>query len=298
MKNKRFQGVYAAVLTPRRADGTLDLAALRSLLRFLRARGITRYAINGATGEFCLTTPEQLRELLEAVRAESGPAAEILCGVGAAGTAGAEALVRVAEEAAVQGVLLPMPFFFSYSQDDLAAFCSTIAAGTRLPILLYNLPQFATGLDAATVCDLVRQVPNVVGVKDSSGSLAIVSALTAQEPEACRILGNDAVLAASLEGGLCDGVVSGVACVLPEMICALYAAPTTTPAFATLAAELEKFVEELNSFPTPWGLKWAAEERGVLQARFAQPVSPQRALTAQAFRSWFRGWLPSTIAVR
>ena len=296
MSDKQFRGVYAALLTPRLEDGSLDLQAFRSLLKWLGDRNMRRFAVNGATGEFCLTTPDQLQQLLAVVREVCGDSAEILCGVGAAGLAGVQALTRVAEDAGVQGLLLPMPYFFPYSQDDLTAFCIAVAAATRLPILLYNLPQFTSGLESATVCDLVRRVTNLVGVKDSSGSLEIVSALTEQVPDACRIVGNDSALAAALRGGVCDGVVSGVACALPEVISALYEAAPASPQFAEHSAMLDAFIEQLNPFPTPWGLKWAAEERGVLQARFAQPVSTEREQAAKAFRTWLRDWLPSTPA--
>ena len=58
---KLVQGVYAAAATPRHEDGTLDEAAFRGQLEFLMQRGIQGFAINGATGEFCLTTPEELQ---------------------------------------------------------------------------------------------------------------------------------------------------------------------------------------------------------------------------------------------
>ena len=276
--------------------GAPDLQALQSLLLWLQERGVHRFAVNGATGEFCLTTPDQLEGLLTTVRATCGASTEILCGVGAASLSGTRALMRVAESMGVQGLLLPMPYFFRYDQEDLAAFSTAAAAATTLPILLYNLPQFTTGLEVSTVCDLVQQVANIVGVKDSSGSLEIASALAERAPEACRIIGNDSALAAALRTGVCEGVVSGVACVLPELITALYRAAPGSQAFAAHHAVLDTFIEQLNDFPTPWGLKWAAEERGLLRARFGQPVSPARERAAQTFRTWLRQWLPNATA--
>lgn len=292
MTDKQFQGVYAAALSPRLEDGRLDLESLRALIAFLRDRGVTRYAINGATGEFCLTTPEELRQLLIAVRTVGGQNTEILCGVGAAGLAGCMALVRVAEEANVQGLLLPMPYFFPYSQGDLQVFSRTVASATRLPILLYNLPQFTSGLEPETVCSLIEEAPSIVGIKDSSGSLDIVRALTERLPSSCRIMGNDSVLTEALADSLCDGVVSGVACVLPELICAHFRSVPGTEQFKEQEAKLNQFIEQLNVFPTPWGLKWAAEARGVLQARFSLPQSDVRKEQARALQAWLQAWLP------
>jgi len=293
VNQKLTQGVYAAVLTPRLQDGANDVPALRALVRFLLAHGVSRYAINGATGEFCLTTPEQLREVLQVVREESGSSAKVLCGVGGAGLTQVVELERVAEQAKVQGLLLPMPYFFPYSQDDLLAFCRAAAGATGLPVLLYNLPQFTSGLAVETVLTLVRDVKNVTGIKDSSGSLEIVDALTMHIPEACRIIGNDSALAPALISGSCDCVVSGVACVLPRLITALFAATPGGDAFNGYSALLGEFIEQLNEFPTPWGLKWAAEAQGILQASFAQPVSAVRKERAEDFMRWCREWIPT-----
>lgn len=290
MTTKPFRGVYAAVLTPRFDDSALDVQSLHTLLHFLSARGTRRFALNGATGEYCLTTPPQLDKLLRTTRKEFGDA-EILCGIGAAGLPQTEELIRVAEAADVNGLLLPMPYFFPYSQDDLAAFSKAVAALTRLPILLYNLPQFTSGLEPALVCELVHEVDNIVGVKDSSGTLDIVTALTQHAPDACRIIGNDSVLAEARQRDVCDGVVSGVACPLPELIAALFQADPASDGFAIRRAELEAFIHQLNAFPTPWGLKWAAEVRGALKARFALPISLERARAAQDFQAWLADWL-------
>src|SRR5690348_9286026 len=146
MSSKQISGVYAAVLTPRLADNNVDVAALKKLIRFLLSKGISSFAMNGATGEFCLTDTDQLRTILTTVKEASEGKANILCGVGAAGSALAMELAAIAQAADVAGLLLPMPYFFPYQQEDLDLFCRQVAASTELPILLYNLPQFTSGL--------------------------------------------------------------------------------------------------------------------------------------------------------
>lgn len=293
---KPVGGVYAAVLTPRLADDAIDIPALRGLLTFLVERGVNGFALNGATGEFCLTTPLQLDRMLTVARDVLGPRANILCGVGAAGVHGCAELVAVALRHGVQGLLLPMPFFFPYQAEDLHAFCKVVAAATTLPVLLYNLPQFTSGLSKETVRQLIADVPNIVGIKDSSGSLDILRHLTAEGPEAVRVVGNDSALAPALREGMCDGVVSGVACVLPELILSLYGNDPSSAAFEMQALLLSEFLQQLDPLPTPWGLKWAAQARGLLTASFAQPVAPQRQQQADALMQWFAQWHPAATA--
>jgi len=297
MTAKPITGVYAALLTPRGEDQTIDLEALKNLVQFLMRHGVTSYAINGATGEFCLTTPAELQSILATVKQATNGCAEILCGVGAAGTQLAIELAAVAEAEAVKGLLLPMPYFFPYQQEDLDLFSRAVAASTSLPILLYNLPQFTSGLEKETVLKLVQDVPNILGIKDSSGSIEILSHLTRHAPDACRMVGNDSALAPALQQGVCDGVVSGVACVLPEAILALYSERRNfaSASFGNAAHRLDEFIDQLNHFPTPWGLKFIAETRGLFKPHFAQPVTAHRLEQSEALTAWFASWAPALV---
>jgi len=297
MSSKQISGVYAAVLTPRLADNNVDVAALKKLIRFLLSKGISSFAMNGATGEFCLTDPDQFRTILATVKEASGGKASILCGVGAAGSALAMELAAIAQAADVAGLLLPMPYFFPYQQEDLDLFCRQVAASTELPILLYNLPQFTSGLKKETVRALITEVPNIIGIKDSSGSLEILRDLSEHGVDACRIVGNDGVLAQALIEQTCDGVVSGVACALPELILNLYRSgeQADSDEFRNFSRLLAEFIAQLEPFPTPWGLKWIVESRGVVQATFSQPVTAHRIAQSQQMISWFKEWLPSLL---
>lgn len=293
MLNVEVSGVFAALLTPRNAEGDIDVPALGKLVRFLAASGISSFAVNGATGEFCLTSPEELHTMLSTIRAAGGGNARMLCCVGAASATQSIELARVAESEEAEALLLPMPYFFPYAQEDLDLFCRTVAGATRLPVLLYNLPQFTSGLDKETVRGLVTEVPNIVGIKDSSGSLEILRDLTRQGVRACRIVGSDAALAPALREGICDGVVSGIAGVVPEAILSLYARKDQidSAGFAEPARRIEEFVEQINPLPYPWGLKWVAEARGILQSTTSLPLTPHRLEQRRQLITWFREWI-------
>jgi 4-hydroxy-tetrahydrodipicolinate synthase len=297
LSGEKFSGVYAAVLTPRDSNERVDTAALAALIRFQLSKGISSFALNGATGEFCLTKPEELRVVLQTVREASEDKARILCGVGATSIAVVKELAVISEEAGAVGLLLPMPYFFRYQQEDLDAFCRAAAESTKLPILLYNLPQFSTGLEKETVRALIAQVPNIIGIKDSGGSLDILRDLTAHGGDACRIVGNDVALRGALREGVCDGVVSGIACVVPELIGKLYSqgGHAASPEFDESWRRLTEIARQLDAMPTPWALKWIAEARGVIHATFAQPTSVRRREQGEQLKTWFREWFSNTV---
>jgi len=291
---KPVEGLYAALLVPRDAEGRVDEESFRKTVEFLAERGLRRVVLNGATGEYCLTAPDELRRLLEISREALAGEGEFLCSIGSAGLAPSLALGRMALEAGARALLLPMPYFFPYSQDDLRCYCAAVAEALPAPILLYNLPRFTTGLEPATVERLVEDVPNIAGIKDSSGSLEILRRLTAGgAARACRIVGDDAVLAEALDEGVADGGISGVAGVLPELLRALFpGGPCQAEVRGRAAALMAELIPRLSCLPVPWGLKWMAEWRGIAPARFAQPVSAARRGQAEEFRDWFTAWWP------
>ncbi|QNI38224.1 dihydrodipicolinate synthase family protein [Edaphobacter albus] len=285
----RFNGVYAALLTPRNDDGELNLPSYRHQVEVLKEKGLSGYAINGATGEFTSNSEEELRLLLQEARSVA-PNMDILCGVGAADTRGSIRRTKVAATSGASGILLPMPYFFPYRQDDLREFIHAVASETELPILLYNLPQFTSGLDTDTVLTLLREHNNIQGIKDSSGSLEIVRAITRENIPATRLIGNDSALCDALSEGVCDGVVSGVACALPELMLSLFFSDRKEPNFGQLRGQLELFIHKIGPLPTPWGLKVASAVRGFTEESYPLPLSPQRKQEAEQLREWFTKW--------
>lgn len=282
-------GVYAAVVTPRTEAGEIDEAAFAGELEFLLGKGIQGFAINGATGEFCLTTEAEFARLMAVAAETLAGRGSFLAGIGSAGTAVSIRLGNVAAKAGAAAMLLPMPGFFPYAQADLKAFIRAVAAGVDAAVLLYNLPQFTTGLEVETSVELIGSCPGVLGIKDSSGSLATVRRLTT-EGWGVRLIGNDEVLAQALEEKVLDGVVSGVACVLPELITRLYQVGSTDAGsgeFREPAQLLAEFIEQLGVFPTPWGLKIIAEARGMMKASYPFPLSPEREQQRAAMLAWF-----------
>jgi len=286
-----IEGTYAAVITPRDTDGAIDEAALCRWLEFLIGKGIQGFAINGATGEFCIASEAEFARVIDLVTATVRRRAVVLAGVGAAGADTSIRLARHAAKSGADALLLPMPYFFPYSQGDLKAFALKVASATDVPVLLYNLPQFSTGLEPETSLDLIRDCEAIIGIKDSSGSLDTLRLLTREGVPAVRLIGNDGALRDALAERVTDGVVSGVACVLPELMRALWQnglSDAQSEETERVDAALGAFIEQLDCFPTPWGLKIAAEARGLANARFPFPLSDERVEQAQAFGQWFR----------
>jgi len=289
-----FRGVYAALLSPRASDGELDATSFRQQVIELNRLGLRGYAINGATGEFTIVSDADVDELVRVARQEA-PEGEILCGIGAGDLRLTVRRARVAQLAGAHAVLLPMPNFFPYREDDLAAYISAVASSVELPILLYNLPQFTSGIHVNTVLSLFTKHSNIVGIKDSSGSLDIVRAITAAGLTHARLIGNDSALSPALTENICDGVVSGVACTLPELMSSLFATGGQGNAFEIKSRLLNEFIDHLGPLPTPWGLKVTSAVRHFTRESYPFPLSTAREVEVTELREWFIGWYKQTL---
>ncbi len=285
-------GVYAALLTPRCTDGSLNYELLRAEAEFLMAAGIDGLVMNGATAEYPLARESEFEKVLEVVSKVAGKQ-RFLASVGGTDVSGSVRNGRLAMEAGARALLLPAPLFFRYQQADVEAYARYVADELKAPMLLYNLPQFANGYETGTADRLIRAEGPIVGIKDSSGSLDILRMLTKRGAEGVsRIVGNDSAFAQARREGVCDGVVSGIAGALPELLLLLGRTDLSTGAetFEAAANLLKELIEQLDAFPTPWALKFIAERRGLSPMGSSLPVTDARRAQADLLTAWVEGW--------
>lgn len=292
-RNRPIGGVVAAALLPRDGAGRPMWETFESSLAFLKARGAAGICVNGATGEYAGATAGERRQAVTLARKVMGDVGLVVSGAGACSLPEAVSRARDAEEEGADAHLVPGPHFFPYSQEDLREFYLQVAAAVSRPVLIYNLPQFTNGVDKPLALELIRGEERIAGIKDSSGRLDILEALTSGGPDdAVRFVGNDSVLAEALRNRWATGGISGVASVLPEVILALWhsSADTSSEEFAAAERLLDEYIVQLGPWPTPWGLKLTAECRGLGPASTALPLSAVRRTQAEAFRAWFEPW--------
>src|SRR5216684_3274807 len=214
-------GIYVAAVTPQRKGGEADFAAMLELVDFLAAAGVNGIALLGSTGEFLhLAFDDRVRLVQLAVKRSRVP---VLVGVGHSTIEGAIALGRDAVSAGAAGLLLMPPYFFRYSQEDIHEFYLQFAAtvGPQARILLYNVPFFTNEIAIETATSLLA-TGHFAGIKDSSGQYTYFERLHAVSKEKPFILlvGSDRIYTRARQAGA-HGVVSGVACAVPELLVAL-----------------------------------------------------------------------------
>jgi len=295
-REMRLSGVFAAAVTPNRM-GThdADYSGLMDLLDFLAAAGVDGICILGSTGEF-LNFPFSDRQRLVylGVKRSRVP---LLVGVGHSTLRGALELAGEAICAGADGLLIMPPYFFRYDQPEIERFYIEFAreTGDAVPMLLYNIPQFTSGIAPATVRALLDS-GRFAGIKDSSGDGAYFEELLAfrRQRNFALFAGHDRLASRALAAGA-DGIVSGCASAIPELLVALYRAHKAgNPARAeALQSTLNDFIDGIERFPTPIGVKHAVAIRGQKHGDMATPLSQASEGALAEFASWFKSWWPS-----
>ncbi len=290
---KPIAGPLAALLTPRTDSGGIDFEALERNAAYALSRGVRGVVPCGGTGEYFDLPPEQRKQAVERLAAAAPGKGLLIAGIGAASVDESIDLGRHALQAGADAVLLPAPYFYRYEGRDLDGFYRQAARAIEGPLLIYNLAAFVSPIPAGVVLDLLETEDNIVGVKDSSGSLELLAELTRRgELAAARVLGHDGALAAALRAGAIDAVISGPASVIPEAAAALFESAGDPPRFDRAAALYAEFVERNERLPYPWGIKRIAQWRGLFQARLPFEASPERRRELREFQLWFEAWLP------
>jgi dihydrodipicolinate synthase/N-acetylneuraminate lyase len=288
-------GVLVAAITPHREKAyETDLGATLDLVDFLAAAGVNGIALLGSTGEFLHLAFEDRTRLVQlAVKRSRVP---MLVGVAHSTLDGAIELGRDAISAGADGLLLMPPYFFRYGQEEIHEFYMQFAAamGGTARIFLYNIPAFTNEIAVETAASLLR-TGLFAGIKDSGGQYGYFERLLAvsREKPFTILIGNDRIYARARPQGA-HGIVSGVACAVPELLVALEQAiaKNLSAQVERLDARLQEFIAWHDRFLTPVVIKAAARERGLQIGPLASPLGPAAQKRLDEFREWFRAWLP------
>jgi len=215
-KSFRPGGVFPALVTPFSQDETIDGPAYRALIRHVIDQ-VDGLVPCGTTGEFNYLTPEESKRLVR-IAVEESHGKPVIAGTGAAGTKLAIELARNAQEAGACACLVVTPYFLHPSDKGIYHHFSQVAAALpEMPLLLYNIPQVVDAYLPRRVVEDLADIPNIVGLKDSSGNLTYTMEILEYAGDRINVLvGHDEVVLNALAGGA-SGMILASAQVFPEM---------------------------------------------------------------------------------
>ena len=221
-----FTGAGVAIVTPFNEDGSINYDRLDELIEFHCAHKTDSIVICGTTGESATMTEEEHMQCVKFTIDRVNKRVPVIAGTGSNCTDTASYLTKQAQNAGADAALVVTPYYNKATQNGLIAHYTDIAKHTDLPIILYNVPS-RTGckLEAATIAKLVKDVDNIVGVKEATGDIAFATQIMYDtQGDIDMYSGNDDMIVPMLSiGG--KGVISVLSNVAPEdthNICAEY----------------------------------------------------------------------------
>lgn len=267
-----MKGIFPALVTPFDKEENVDEAAFRNLIRYVLPH-VDGLVPCGTTGEFPYLTREEQKRLVEIAVEEAG-GKTVIAGAGAPSTRQAIELARDAKGAGATACLIVTPYFLHPADKGVYQHFYEIARAVDIPIILYNIPQVMDAYLPRRVIEDLADVPNIVGLKDSSGNLTY----TMEVLEFCgdRIdvfVGHDEVVLNALAGGV-SGMILASAQVYPEVWQQVFAAVQAGD--LPRARNLQHSVQKLSRIFCRYGggvaVKQALRMMGVAAGRPRRPL--------------------------
>ena len=220
-KGEKFAGLTVALVTPFR-DGAVDEAALRKLVDWHVEMGTDCVSPVGTTGECPTLSHDEHERVIAIVCEQAAGRVKVMAGTGSNNTTEAIRLTKFAKAAGADAALMVTPYYNKPTQEGFFQHYKAVAEQVDLPIILYNIPgRSAKNMEPETIIRL-GELPNIVGVKESTGSMDQASQIIAMSN--LTVLSGDDSLTLPLLALGGRGVVSVVGNIVPKDVKAMLTA--------------------------------------------------------------------------
>lgn len=276
-----FTGAGVALVTPFHEDGSVNFDKLDELIDYHCENGTDSLIICGTTGESSTLSEEEHMECIKFAVERTKKRLPVIAGTGSNATYTTIDMSKEAVEYGVDGLLIVTPYYNKATQKGLAAHYKAVAEEAKAPIIMYSVAS-RTGLNIApeTAAELIRDVDNIVGIKEASGNIAQVAKIMyLTDGKADLYSGNDDQIVPLLSlGG--KGVISVLSNVAPKEthdICAKFFAGDVKGACELQLKAIpliEQLFCEVNPIPVKKAVNLMGMECGGLRMPLTE-ISPE-----------------------
>ena len=206
-----------ALITPFCEDGSVDYPTLAKLVEYQLKNGADFFCILATTGETPCLSAEEKKQIKDTIVSTVHGRVPILMGCGGNNTAAVVDELKNGDFSGIDGVLSVCPYYNKPSQEGLYQHFKAIAAATKLPVVLYNVPgRTGVNLTAATTVRLAKDCKNIVAIKEASGNLEQVHEIIKNKPASFDVISGDDALTFPMISCGAVGVISVIGNALPR----------------------------------------------------------------------------------
>lgn len=215
--NKEFKGLGVAIVTPFRADGSIDFSALERLVNYQINNGVNFLVALGTTSETATLSDDEYFAVINFISEINQQRVPLVVGAGGNNTNALLDHVHNIKQIGASGILSVTPYYNKPNQNGLFEHFKAIANNTNLPIILYNVPsRTGVNLSAETTVKLAKQFKNIVAVKEASGNLIQAMQIVKHKPNDFTLISGDDALTLPLISIGAEGVISVVGNAYPK----------------------------------------------------------------------------------
>jgi len=270
-----FSGAFTAIVTPFK-DGALHAAALAELIRFGIDGGVSGFIPCGTTGESPTLSHDEHKKVIEITVKEVAGQVKVIAGTGSNSTEEAIELTRHAKKVGADGALLVSPYYNKPTQEGLYLHFKRIAEEVDLPIITYNIQgRTAVNIENSTM-ERLSLVPNIVGVKEASGSILQMSEVIRLCGPGFDVLSGDDQMTFPLMALGGKGVISVVTNIVPHKMSALVKnmLDGNIEEARTIHFEIYELCQAMFVETNPIPVKYALSLMGKIEPEFRLPLCP------------------------
>jgi 4-hydroxy-tetrahydrodipicolinate synthase len=273
---QNLTGTGVALVTPFKADLSVDLEGLAKLIDFTIAGGVDYLVVNGTTGESSTLTLAEKRKILRFVKDQVAGRLPIVFGIGCNSTQEMLDACAQTDLEGVAAVLSVSPYYNKPSQEGIYQHYLALANCSPVPVILYNVPGRTSSNVSAETTLRLAQHPNIIGTKEASGNLEQCMHIARKKPKDFLLISGDDLLTLPMMAFGCQGVISVVANALPDSFSQMVRLGMAgKPAEA--AEMLFNFLD-LNPLlyeeSNPVGIKTVLDLKGICQPHVRLPLVP------------------------
>lgn len=254
---KKLRGTGVALVTPFRADGTIDYTSLKKLLSHTQ-RDVDYFVVMGTTGESATLTKNEKKEVLTFIKKNNPERKPIVYGIGGNNTAAVVEEIQTTDLRGVTAILSVSPYYNKPSQEGIYQHFKKVADVSPVPILLYNVPgRTSSNLTAETTLRLAQH-QNIIGTKEASGNIEQCLKIAKERPRGFLLISGDDMLTVPIYAIGGDGVISVLANAYPSIFRRMTEAATKSR-YDKAAEEVYKLIDinpHMYSEGNPAGLKY------------------------------------------
>lgn len=217
MAHNIFKGLGIALITPFTLNGEIDYKALKRLIEYQLTNGADFLCILATTGEAPCLSKQEKDEMTVFIKELVGGRVPILKYCGGNNTAAVVEEIKTTDWSGIDGILSICPYYNKPSQEGLYQHFKAIAEASPLPVVLYNVPgRTGVNMKAETTVRLAKDFPNIVAIKEASGSLEQIDEIIKNKPHNFDVISGDDALTFSMVASGAAGVISVIGNALPK----------------------------------------------------------------------------------